>query len=75
MGGATKASLEALQLLFDELNGFAEDATSIHTDYLPPLVIHSKADISAGWKLTKKGSACKVNTNICMYCPCSSDNV
>jgi hypothetical protein len=51
---AVKQSLEALHLLFDELNGSAEDATSIHPDYLPLLVTH-KDDMSAGWKLTKKG--------------------
>jgi hypothetical protein len=74
MGSETKANLEALQLLFDELNGFAEDATSIHQDYIPLLVTH-KADMSARWKLTKKGGICKVKTDFCMYCPCSLYNV
>jgi hypothetical protein len=74
MGGETKANLEALQLLFDELNRFAEDAPFIHQDYLHLIVTH-KADMSAGWKLTNKGGACKVKTDLCMYCPCSSDNV
>jgi hypothetical protein len=74
MGGETKLNIEALQLLVDKLNGFAEDVTSIHPDYLLLVVTH-KADMSAGWKLTKKGGAYKVNTNLCMYCPCWSDNV
>jgi hypothetical protein len=74
MGGDTKANLETLQLLFDKLNGFAEDATSIHPDNLPIIVLH-KANMSTGGKLTKKGGACKVTLNFCMYCPCSSDNV
>jgi hypothetical protein len=62
MGGETNENLEALQLLFDKLNKFVEDATSIHPDYLPLLVTH-KADKSARWKLTKKGGACKVKTD------------
>jgi hypothetical protein len=59
MGGETKDNLEALQTIFDELNGFSMDATSINKEYLPLLVTH-KADMSAAWKLTKKGGACKV---------------
>jgi hypothetical protein len=74
MGGETKDNLEAPQLLFNKLNGFAEDATSIHPDHLPLLVTH-KAIMPTGWKLTKKGGACKVKTDFCLYCPCSSFNV
>jgi hypothetical protein len=34
-----------------------------------------KFDMSTGWKLTKKGGACKVKKAFCMYCACSSDRV
>jgi hypothetical protein len=51
MYGEMKDNLEALQLLFDELNGFAEDAPSIHPYNLSLLVTH-KANMSTGWKLT-----------------------
>jgi hypothetical protein len=74
MGGETKVDLEALKLLFDEFNRFAEDAISIHLDCLPLLMTH-KTDLSVGWKLRNKGGACKVKTDFCMYCPCLSDNV
>jgi hypothetical protein len=42
MGGETKVNLKALQLLFDEINGFAEDAMFIHPDYIHLLVTQGR---------------------------------
>jgi hypothetical protein len=37
--------------------------------------VKNKANIIMGWKLTKKGGAWKVKTNVCIYCACNSAHV
>jgi hypothetical protein len=73
-GGETKENIEVLQPMFDVLTNLGIDATEIHSEY-QPLIVTNKADMSVGWKLTKKDGACKVKKAICLYCAFYSDHV
>jgi hypothetical protein len=72
VGGETKQYMERLSTSYKVVCGFEIDATSIGQSY-KPLRINRKVDLSAGWKLPKKGGGIKKSFDY-KFCLCCAYN-
>jgi hypothetical protein len=61
----TKENIRVFKDLYNELETFEIDATTINNEY-KRLNVHHRGDMSAQWKLTKNGGACKNAIHFCI---------
>jgi hypothetical protein len=65
IGSEMKEKIRIFKDMHKELKSYKQNATPINQSY-KALKVHHKGDISAQWKLTKKGGSCKNAIHFCL---------